>query len=169
MKENTNKKMRWRYFIDKPFQIRFILRFSFLIVLGLVVSLLFMGVFYRQRYSKNLYYQVKNVAEFQEKIKQNPDLPYHEVFDMTRSYNEFQIQVWPMIWLSVVYLVLIAVFGLFISHKMAGPVYRIKKTLEEASEGKIDLKTLEFRLRKQDELHDLVKSLNRFLKKINPK
>ncbi len=165
--KQTNKKMRWRYFIDKPFQIRFIARFSFLIVLGLIVSLLFMGIFYRQRYSKNLFYQVKNVEEFQEMIKTNPDLPYYMVFDMSKSYNEFQIQVWPMVWLSVVYLVLIAVFGLFISHKMAGPIYRIKKTLDEATEGKIDIKTLEFRLRKQDELHDLVKSLNRFLNKIN--
>jgi len=66
-----------------------------------------------------------------------------------------------------VYLILIAVFGLFISHKMAGPIYRIKKTLDEAADGKIDIKTLEFRLRKQDELHDLVKSLNRFLNKLN--
>jgi len=165
VKQTKNKQVRWRYFIDKPFQIRFIARFSLLIVLGLVVSLLFMGVFYRQRYSKNLFYQVKNVEEFQEKSKTNPDLPYYEVFDMSKAYNEFEIQVGPMIWLSVVYLVLIAVFGLFISHKMAGPIYRIKKTLDEASEGKIDLKTLEFRLRKQDELHDLVKSLNRFLEK----
>ncbi|MFN3660975.1 MAG: hypothetical protein ACK4TN_07065 [Brevinematales bacterium] len=85
---------------------------------------------------------------------------------MSKAYTEFEIQMWPMIWLSVVYLILIAVFGLFISHKMAGPIYRIKKTLDEASEGKIDIKTLEFRLRKQDELHDLVKSLNRFLNKI---
>ncbi|URA10230.1 HAMP domain-containing protein [Thermospira aquatica] len=165
--KQTNKKMRWRYFIDKPFQIRFIARFSFLIILGLVVSLLSMGIFYRQRYSKNLFYQVKNVEEFQEMIKTNPDLPYYVVFDMSRSYNEFQIQMWPMIWLSVLYLVLIAVFGLFISHKMAGPIYRIKKTLDEATEGKIDIKTVEFRLRKQDELHDVVKSLNRFLDKIN--
>ncbi|MFN4216789.1 MAG: hypothetical protein ACK4HQ_05265 [Brevinematales bacterium] len=167
MKETKNKKMRWRYFIDKPFQIRFIARFSFLIILGLVTSLLFMGVFYRQRYSKNLFYQVKNVEEFKEKAKVNPDLPYYEVFDMSKAYNEFQIQMWPMIWLSVVYLILIAVFGIFISHKMAGPIYRIKKTLDEASEGKIDIKTLEFRLRKQDELHDLVKSFNRFLNKLN--
>ncbi|MCX7883128.1 MAG: hypothetical protein N2314_07905 [Brevinematales bacterium] len=167
MKDTKNKKMRWRYFIDKPFQIRFIARFSLLIILGLVISLLFMGVFYRQRYSKNLFYQVKNVEEFKEKAKTNPDLPYYEVFDMSKAYNEFQIQMWPMIWLSVVYLVLIAVFGLFISHKMAGPIYRIKKTLDEATDGKIDIKTLEFRLRKQDELHDLVKSLNRFLNKIN--
>ncbi|MFN3660974.1 MAG: hypothetical protein ACK4TN_07060 [Brevinematales bacterium] len=75
MKETKNKKMRWRYFIDKPFQIRFIARFSFLIILGLVASLLFMGVFYRQRYSKNLFYQVKNVEEFKEKARTTPDLP----------------------------------------------------------------------------------------------
>ena len=37
--EKKSQKVRWRYFIDKPFQIRFIVRFFILILIGLALSL----------------------------------------------------------------------------------------------------------------------------------
>lgn len=159
----TNKKFRWRYFIDKPFQLRFIARFSVLIVLGLAISLLVLGISNTQRYKQNLFYQVKDSKAFESDITKDPNVPYYKVFDMQKGRNIFELSMWPMVVMSALYIGLIIVFGLFISHKMAGPVYRIKKTLEQASKGQIDIKTLEFKLRKKDELQDLVEALNKFL------
>ena len=51
--------------------------------------------------------------------------------------------------------------SLRLSHRIAGPLYRIEKSLIEIMEGKnID----EIKIRKYDELHDLVDILNEFLK-----
>lgn len=156
-----NKKFRWRYFIDKPFQVRFIGRFLILVLLGLGVSLAVLGIANSMRFKTNLYFQAKTAAT-SDPLYANK--PFYEVVNPT-PVNVFQLQMWPMIWMAGLFIVLIAVFGLFISHKMAGPVYRIKRTLDEATDGKIDMKTLEFRLRKKDELQDLVNALNRFIKK----
>jgi HAMP domain-containing protein len=99
----------------------------------------------------------------------NPPSP-EEIFAVTlekRGINSLELYLLPILYVSLIYLILIAVFGLFISHRMAGPVYRIKRTLQEAAKGGINIKELEFRLRKRDELQDLVEALNRFLDKIN--
>ena len=41
----------------------------------------------------------------------------------------------------------------------------IKKTLKEVSDGTVDVKEVKFRLRKKDELKDLVDSLNDFIER----
>jgi len=54
--------------------------------------------------------------------------------------------------------------SLRLSHRIAGPLYRIEKSLIEIMEGKnID----EIKIRKYDELHDLADILNEFLKSKN--
>lgn len=164
--ENNKKAFRWRYFIDKPFQLRFIARFSILIILGLGISLLVLGIANTQRFNTNVFFQAKNVTK---DASGNYNLNYNDPFYKVVSpapVNIFQLQMWPMIYVSILYIILIIVFGLFISHKMAGPIYRIKKTLDMATKGQIDIKTLEFKLRKKDELQDLVDSLNKFLDSI---
>jgi hypothetical protein len=170
--ENNKKSFRWHYFIDKPFQLRFIARFSMLIILGLAVSLLVLGIANTTRFEGSqgrLYYQVQDYKQFLNDMQKDPSLPFYKVFNMQKGKTAFEISLAPMITVSALYLLLIIVFGLFISHKMAGPIYRIKKTLDMATKGQIDIKTLEFKLRKKDELQDLVDALNKFLDKIYAK
>ncbi len=167
-----NKKFRWRYFIDKPFQIRFIYRFSVLIIISLGIFLVALGVVNYYRYNKGLYVQytmnpdkLKQIDTESTADKTRDAEVLNKYFDMGKQLNLFELYWKPLVGMSAIYVVIIIVFGLFISHKMAGPVYRIKRTLEEASTGKIDLCTLRFRLRKRDELQDLADSLNNFLDK----
>ncbi len=168
----NNKKFRWRYFIDKPFQLRFIYRFSVLIIISLGVFLVALGVVNYYRYNRGLYVQYSmdpvklkaiDAESTADKIKDT--IVLQKYFDLSRQKNLFQIYWRPLVGMSVIYIFVIALFGLFISHKMAGPVYRIKRDLEDAANGKMDLKTLRFRLRRGDELKDLVASLNNFLEK----
>ncbi len=51
----------------------------------------------------------------------------------------------------------IFILGLLFSHKIAGPVYRIEKTLVEISKGNLPLK---IKLRRGDELSDLAEVIN---------
>ncbi len=167
-----NKKFRWQYFIDKPFQLRFISRFSVLIIISLGIFLVALGVVNYYRYNKGLYVQyttdpkklhVIDAESTAEKARDTEILSKY--FDLGKQKNLFELYWKPIVGMNVIYIFIIALFGLFISHKMAGPVYRIKRTLEDASSGKIDVKSIRFRLRKGDELQDLVESLNKFIEK----
>lgn len=109
---------------------------------------------------------VNNSKRIREVSSSSPDEAFALTIDR-KGLNSFELLFVPIMLVSIVYIILITVFGLFISHKMAGPIYRIKKTLEEATKGSIDIKTLEFRLRRRDELQDLVKAMNKFLEKMN--
>jgi len=156
------KKFRWRYFIDKPFQIRYIARFLILILVGLGISIGVLAIQRSKRFDQRIYFQVKNIS----KTKDLANAPANEIFDLSKPVNIFELQRNPMIYMSILYLILITIFGLFISHKMAGPVYRLRKNLKEMSDGKLDLKTFHFKLRKGDELQELVIALNQFLESV---
>lgn len=56
------------------------------------------------------------------------------------------------------------IFTLVISHRIAGPLYRLEKDITEVNNGNLNM---EIRVRKDDELQDLAKSLNQMLKIIN--
>ncbi|MDD5130151.1 MAG: HAMP domain-containing protein [Candidatus Omnitrophica bacterium] len=56
------------------------------------------------------------------------------------------------------------IFTLIISHRIAGPLYRLEKDIAEVNNGNLNM---EIRVRKDDELQDLAKSLNQMLKLIN--
>lgn len=150
---------------------RFIVRFSALILLGLALSLGVIGLYNMTKFKEPLFFQAKFIPnDLKEKILQEKDAD--KAFAMTidrKPINIFQLYLKPLVGISALYIILIAVFGLFFSHKMAGPVYRIKRTLDDAQQGKIDIKTLQFRLRKKDELQDLAESLNKFLQKYDKK
>ncbi|MFH1854011.1 MAG: methyl-accepting chemotaxis protein [Candidatus Omnitrophota bacterium] len=59
---------------------------------------------------------------------------------------------------------LIFILGLLFSHKIAGPVYRIEKSLHEITKGNLALR---IKLRKGDELGDLAYLLNAMTESLN--
>ena len=59
---------------------------------------------------------------------------------------------------------LIFILGLLFSHRIAGPVYRISKTLEEITKGNLGLK---IKLREGDELVDLADMINNLTDNLN--
>jgi len=59
---------------------------------------------------------------------------------------------------------LIFILGLLFSHKIAGPVYRIEKTLGDIAKGNLGLK---IRLRDGDELVDLADMINNLVENFN--
>ncbi len=55
------------------------------------------------------------------------------------------------------------IFTLIISHRIAGPLYRLEKDINEVKNGNLNI---EIRVRKDDEFQDLAKSLNQMIKSI---
>jgi methyl-accepting chemotaxis protein len=67
---------------------------------------------------------------------------------------ELHKSVWPAIGTVIL---IMSGLSIFITHKIAGPVYRFKKVLAEISAGNLDIT---IKLRKYDDLQDLAEDMN---------
>lgn len=67
---------------------------------------------------------------------------------------ELHKSVWPALGLVVA---ILGTVSIFVTHRIAGPVYRFKRDLSEVCAGNLDIS---FRLRRRDDLKDLAESLN---------
>jgi len=61
-----------------------------------------------------------------------------------------------MIWIPI-FIVLIAFSSIFVSHRIAGPIYRFEQSAKTIAEGDLSLR---IHLRKGDELHELAECFN---------
>ncbi len=62
---------------------------------------------------------------------------------------------------SLLLIVAIAIMSVFISHRIAGPVYKFERIIRELAQGK---KVEEFKLRKRDEFYELATAINDLIK-----
>ena len=67
-----------------------------------------------------------------------------------------QLLVIPIILLAVIF----TAIGIILSHKVAGPIFRVERVAQELSKGNLDIKV---KFRKGDELHELADSLNEMI------
>lgn len=128
------KYKRRRYFIDHSFQLKYIV---LTILLLLLYTMLFVAILFTP-YVVPLYF----------------DYPLDQQTQAARMLLSLHKSIWPA--LGVVILVLSGL-NIFITHKIAGPVYRFRKVFAEISRGNLDITV---RLRKHDEFKDLAEGLN---------
>lgn len=82
------------------------------------------------------------------------DAPLEEQAEAARMLLTLHKSIWPA--LGAVILIMSSV-SIFITHKIAGPVYRFKQTLAEISGGNLDVS---IKLRDKDDLKDLAEEFN---------
>lgn len=131
------------YFIEKRFQANFILKFCALVAMG---GLLTIGILYF------LSHQSTTVAIVNSRV-------------LVKTTADF---ILPILVQTVVITMIITslaaiVVTLFVSHKIAGPLYRLKKTMKELGEGNF---SEDFKIRRLDQLQDLAAVFNSMLTKI---
>jgi methyl-accepting chemotaxis protein len=129
---------RRQYFIKKEFQFKFILRFCLLILAGVIVSTILL-LFFSQDTLTSSFQHSRLVIENTSKAIL-PALIYTN-----------------LITLGLVSFATIIV-TLFVSHKIAGPLFRLEKELKEIGEGDL---TKKVRLRDKDQLTSMAESLNK--------
>ncbi len=56
-----------------------------------------------------------------------------------------------------------AIFSVYVTHRIAGPLYRLRESLKEVAQGNLGLR---IRFRKTDELHDIADSMNEAVDKV---
>ena len=136
------KQMRTRYFVETKFQLRYagiILLVAFLtaLVSGLTVfftSWDILGEKLAAVYPQGLFVSTFNSV----------------MFSLVRNMSVLAI--------------LIFALAILISHRIAGPITRLKGVIHDIGEGKLD--SLPVYLRKTDELHDIAEELNSIEKKL---
>jgi methyl-accepting chemotaxis protein len=173
MSNESKKAFRFRYIIDKEFQFKFLAHYSLLFISGVLVTLGFLywlnqskydggAVFRLRQDAQTVYWKVDNdeARPGQEPVKYVPRDIYLPNYD--HKLNMYTIQRDAVITLSILYLALITVFSIFKSHKMAGPVFSIKRSLKRMANGEPIEK---IRIRKGDEFQELVDVLNEVIQK----
>ena len=142
--ERTYK--RKQYFIKKDFQFKFILKFCFIILIGAILST---GLLF-------LFSQDTLTSSFQQSrlVIKNTSLAILPALIYTN-----------LITLVLITLSTIAV-TLFVSHKIAGPLFHFEKELKEIEKGNL---TQSIKLRKKDQATDLADSLNKMTSSLHEK
>ena len=142
LKNNRRK----NYFIERSFQSGFILKFCLLVVSGglfTIGMLYFLGKDSTTVAVVNSSVVVKTTADFL--------LP-------------LLIQTFAVTFILVGLATIIVT--LFVSHKIAGPLYRLKKAMQELGEGNL---SAEVKLRDSDALKDIAEAFNHMAKKVKEK
>ena len=138
MTKNKHPNRRKQYFIKKDFQFRFIIKFCLLILIGVVISTGLLLVLSLDTLTSSFNQSrlvIKNTAL--------------AILPATIFTN--------LITLGLITLATIVVM-VFISHKIAGPLFRFEKELGEIGEGDL---TKDIILRKNDQITDIADSLNK--------
>ena len=137
---------RRTYFIKKSFQFKFILKFCLVVLGGVFVST---GIFF-------LLSSGSLTSSFQDSrlvIKET-------------SYATLPIVLYTnLITLGMITIATIFI-TLLVSHKLAGPLFRFEKDLNEIGKGNL---VKQIKLRKQDQLKDVAESLNAMINDLHAK
>ena len=142
--ERTYK--RKNYFIKRDFQSKFILKFCLIILIGTILST---GLLF-------LFSQGTLISSFQQSrlVIKNTSLAILPAVIYTN-----------LITLGLITLATIVV-TLFVSHKIAGPLFRFEKELKDIEKGDL---TKSIKLRKKDQTTDLADSLNQMTASLHGK
>ena len=125
---------RRNYFIEKRFQIKYMLLTMLLL---LVYSFIFVVIIFAP-YMLTLYF----------------NYPLVEKTEAARAILLLHAKIWPGIGTVIL---LFGAVSIFITHKIAGPLYRLKKCLSQITEGNLNVVV---KLRKWDDLKDLAEHVN---------
>lgn len=179
--EQGKKPYFWqrKYFIDKRFQGKFILRYSFVVVISAVIVLAALFALKNKAYSllpDGASVLAQMDVDNHKSLKKDRDGNWQivaegegeEYFPLKvtkggfRFYNAFDLYLWPVVVVTLLNILIIMVYSVFFSHKVAGPIFKIKKVLNHY------LATGEFndiKLRKGDNLDDVARLINHAMRR----
>lgn len=132
------KKYRRRnYFIDKKFQTNFIIKFSLIVILS-SLAIGFLVIFLSRNFTT---VAIENAKVL---VKRTPDFIFPIMFQT-------------IIIVNIIAAFIVIILTLLTSHKISGPLYRIKREIGLLKKGDLNAN---FKIRKKDQLQDLANSLS---------
>ena len=85
---------------------------------------------------------------------------------ITYSTDRFKIMIFPLLLTAIVLIIVISIYSLFFSHRMAGPIYRIRVSLDRMLSGDNDFI---IKVRKNDFFQNIVDKLEQLRQLISKK
>jgi methyl-accepting chemotaxis protein len=143
----NQKQYKSRIFIvDPEFQYGLIRKIAIIGVLIILMSLSFMATV------QQLYGDVQIAV-----AQPNPFAVSENISTLPEQISIFKL-LWPVLLIClIVTLAIIFIFGLIISHRMAGPIFRMRFVIEQMAHGDLGNK---IRLRKKDDFKSLAATIN---------
>jgi HAMP domain-containing protein len=138
------KLQRRRYITHKKFQFTMM---SMLLVLVLLATLVTTLV--------NHYFMLASIIDFTMEHGRGPT-----------GMDLFVASMRPLVIILPVVFAVLAIIVIFISHRIAGPLYRLKMYMEKVENGDYSVK---LNFRKNDAIHDIADSFNRMVQGIKQK
>lgn len=164
LKETDQKQARWRYYIDRAFQNQFIGRFSVVIVLVMVFTIGALWLLKENAFgllpdNSGVLYSMDSSDVFTCTLDDGSSTDF---LAPDKPYDAFELFWKPIVFTSILNLVIIVVFSLFYSHSMAGPIHSIKNSLRDLIDGE---PARPIRIRKGDQFQELASLLNEVIEK----
>lgn len=131
---------RKNYFIDKRFQAKYML---LIMLLLFIYTFIFITIIFAP-YMLTLYF----------------NYPLADKAEAARTILLLHGKVWPGI---IGVILIFGALSIFITHKIAGPLYRVKKSLAEVTQGNLNVVV---KLRKFDDLKDLADHVNHLIEEL---
>jgi len=142
----SQRKLR-NMLINPAFQLRFMAYMT-------LASLFSISVFY---FVNTLYFNAVNAMGNELGLDST-----HPYFAFIETQRELLLRIYVL--LSAVSFTLLMVFGLFISHRIAGPIYRVEKYMQSIADGERDLEPV--RLRRGDFFPEIENIVNASIKRL---
>ena len=210
------KSKRSNYLIDKSFQLGFISRYVFIILLTIIGVFFITGVYYwffssfgefkletivtyiQQGHTvyegKKVYiYGKEEIQVIEDKDEKgnkiyrchfkyaNSTSPYKtgdivgnisevnlapKIGSVQRTTTRFRIIFFPLLLTGIILIIIISIYSLFFSHRMAGPIYRLRVSLDRMLSGDFNFKIL---IREKDFFTNIVQKLEKLRQNIKEK
>ncbi len=133
-----------KFLINPDFQLKFIVSLVMIAICSMAIIYLANNYFFETYLKKG------------EALKLPPDHPF---FLMIREQKGFMAKVF--LFVSFTISSALCLWGLFYSHKIAGPLYRLEKYFADHALSKKDLKEIKFR--EEDFFQEIPASINKFI------
>ena len=148
MPESQRQRKLKNFFINPAYQIRYIF---WLTSSGLVLVILNAAIAYS--YIKENYLTLVDLSPMTDAAR-------------AQMYLELRQLILAISSVSILFLAFIAILGIFLSHRTAGPLYHFKRVFEDIRSGNSNRRV---RLRPNDEFQDVARSFNEMMDQLKPK
>jgi methyl-accepting chemotaxis protein len=146
MSQDKQSHRRTDYFIKKDFQFKFILKFCLLVFIGVVISTVLLFLLSQDTLTSS--FEQSRLVVKKTGLAILPSVVYTN-----------------LITLGLITIATIIV-TLFVSHKMAGPMFRFEEELKEIGKGNLTKKVM---IRKKDQIADMAVCLNNMVSSLHAK
>jgi methyl-accepting chemotaxis protein len=168
MKENSEK--RRIKVVDSPFQYRMVAVFLGVVLIGFIVfsAGLFLYYWISYAYGDNLFKEIitlhKQVTETKTEVENGvtKSVSYTTTKDIP-GVNRLELVLPPLLINNLAIMVFIIIVGIYNSHRIAGPLFRVQRDIERVLAGE---KGVRVKVRKRDNFPELAEEVNRLIERV---